>query len=191
MISAALVCDGCGQPASPEHIARRLQRLEWTTRFRPVHIQTLLLGAFSPPEDSDFLYSPGGEFGGEAGILLEAAGISTSGKTADAVHMEFQRAGLFLTHVLECPPERVDLSGDQVAALLKKQLPAVSTRIRRSLKPKRVTAITACLSGVVKDILALDLGGCPVLLDGEKPFSLDLDRARDAVQRLRETLTSI
>ena len=189
--SAALVCDGCGQLASPEHIARRLLRLEWTTRFRPVHIQTLLLGAFSPPEDGQFLYSPGGEFGGEAGMLLEAAGISTSGKTAEAVHMEFQRAGLFLTHVLECPLERVDLSGEEAAALLKKRLPVVASRIRRSLKPKRVTAITANLSGVVKDILAFDLGGCPVLLDGDKPFSLDLERERNAVQRLREALTSI
>jgi len=32
---------------------------------------------------------------------------STAGKTRDAVHAEFQRAGFFLTHVLECP-----LNGD-------------------------------------------------------------------------------
>ena len=32
----ALRCDGCGQAASPEHMARRLRRLEWTTRYRPV-----------------------------------------------------------------------------------------------------------------------------------------------------------
>ena len=189
--SAALVCDGCGQLASPEHIARRLQRLEWTTRFRPVHIQTLLLGAFSPREDSHFLYSPGGEFAGEAGILLEAAGISAREKTAEAVRMEFQRAGLFLTHVLECPPESVDISENEVKTLLKKRLPVVATRIRRSLKPKRVTAITANLLPVVKDVLALDLGGCPVLLDGDKPFRLDLDREGNAIQRLREALTSI
>src|SRR5437899_12101620 len=46
--SIALPCDGCGQAATAEHIARRLQRLEWTTRYRPVHIHTLLLGAYSP-----------------------------------------------------------------------------------------------------------------------------------------------
>src|SRR5258708_87515 len=56
----AMPCDGCGQTASAEHIARRLQRLEWTTRYRPVHINTLLLGAFSPQEERDFLYAPGG-----------------------------------------------------------------------------------------------------------------------------------
>src|SRR5207249_10650226 len=42
--STDLPCDGCGQAASAEHIARRLRRLEWATRFRPVHIHTLLRG---------------------------------------------------------------------------------------------------------------------------------------------------
>src|SRR5207253_8014232 len=52
--SITLVCDGCGQAATAEHIARRLQRLEWTTRYRPVHIHALLLGAFSPLRDEEF-----------------------------------------------------------------------------------------------------------------------------------------
>src|SRR5216684_666718 len=103
--SSALVCDGCGQTASAEHIARRLKRLEWTTRYRPVHIHTLFLGAFSPHDEKDFLYAPGGGFQGEAASLLAALGISTAGKTAEAVHTEFQRAGFFLTHILECPLE--------------------------------------------------------------------------------------
>src|SRR5437667_11287355 len=93
----ALRCDGCGQAASAEHIEQRLRRLEWTTRYRPVHINTLVLGAFSPREEKDFLYAPGGEFHGEAAHLLDALGISTVGKAADAVHAEFQRAGFFLT----------------------------------------------------------------------------------------------
>src|SRR5438309_9521348 len=104
--SIALRCDGCGQTASSAHTARRLQRLEWTTRYRPVHINTLVLGAFSPQEESDFLYPPGGEFHGEAALLLDALGISAVGKAADVVQAEFQRAGFFLTHVLECPLDR-------------------------------------------------------------------------------------
>src|SRR5258708_33975630 len=99
----AMPCDGCGQTASAEHIALRLQRLEWTTRYRPVHINTLLLGAFSPQEEGDFLYAPGGEFHGEAARLLDALGVSAAGKTREAVHAELQRAGFFLTHVLQCP----------------------------------------------------------------------------------------
>src|SRR4029077_20020276 len=96
-----LRCDGCGQAASPEHIAKRLQRLEWTTRHRPVHIGTLLLGAIAPQNDSEFLYAEGGEFAGEAGIILEAAGLPTRGKYAEATLAEFQRGGFLLTHVLE------------------------------------------------------------------------------------------
>src|SRR5467141_2869647 len=162
--SKALVCDGCGQAASGEHIARRLRRLEWTTRYRPVHINTLLLGAFSPQEERDFLYVPGGEFRGEAALLLDALGISTAGKTAEAVLAEFQRAGFFLTHVLECPLDGDLQRGTETAALLMKRLQPVATRIRRSLKPKRVMAITEELTPVVRDVLALDLG-CPVVLD--------------------------
>src|SRR5207245_4419750 len=97
----ALVCDGCGQAATAEHIARRLQRLEWTTRYRPVHIHTLLLGAFSPLRDEEFLYRSDGEFRGEAAQILEAVGISPAGKTRDAVEAECQRGGCFLTGALE------------------------------------------------------------------------------------------
>src|SRR5881396_3629151 len=131
--SIALPCDGCGQIASAEHLVRRLQRLEWTTRYRPVHINTLLLGAFSPVEEKDFLYSPGGEFHGEAALLLEALGMPTTGRGADSVQAEFQRAGFFLTHVLECPLERGAGQAAESLALLAQRLQPVATRIRRSL----------------------------------------------------------
>ncbi len=76
MISSLdLPCDGCGRSASTEHIARRLQRLKWTTWYRPVHIHTLFLGSASPQKQEEFLYSPNGEFQGEAGTLLAAAGL--------------------------------------------------------------------------------------------------------------------
>jgi len=189
--SSALVCDGCGQTASGEHIARRLRRLEWTTRYRPVHIHTLLLGAFSPLRDEDFLYASGGEdggeFRGEAAQILDAVGISTAGKTRDAVHAEFQRGGFFLTHVLECPLDGDPANGKAAAVLLARRLQTVATRIRRSLKPKRVMAITEELTPVVDDILALDLG-CPVLLDGGKPFRLDDRGGERTAERLREAL---
>jgi hypothetical protein len=187
--SKALVCDGCGQIASAEHIARRLQQLEWTTRYRPVHIHTLLLGAFSPHDERDFLYAPGEEFCGEAALLLDAAGISTAGRAADAVLAEFQRAGFFLTHVLECPVEGDSSSQAEAQAALKARLPAVATRIRRSLKPKRVMAITDALMLVVEDILTLDLG-CPVLLDRGKPFRLSNAAEENGINRFQEALGS-
>src|SRR5260370_19472966 len=100
-----LTCDGCGQYAPPAHIARRLRRLEWATRYRPVHIQTLLLGGVAPREDAEFLYAPSGESRGEGENLLRAVGVSLAGKLAQDIHAEFQSAGFFLTHILECPLE--------------------------------------------------------------------------------------
>jgi hypothetical protein len=188
-ISKALVCDGCGQEASAEHIERRLQLLEWTTRYRPVHINTLVLGAFSPQEEKDFLYAPGGEFRGEAAHLLDALGISTVGKAADAVHAEFQRAGFFLTHVLECPLDRDAGQAAESAALLAQRLQPVATRIRRSLKPKRVVLISQALRPILEKILALELG-CPVVLDNGKLFEFDGPAPGNSVARLRETLAS-
>jgi len=184
-----LVCDGCGQAASAEHIARRLQRLEWTTRYRPVHINTLFLGAFSPRNEKDFLYTPGGEFQGEAALLLEAVGISTAGKSADGIHAEFQRAGFFLTHILECPIEGEGSSATEVQAALKSRLAAVATRIRRSLKPKRVMGVTEALNPVVEDVLMLDLGS-PLLLDSGKPFRLASSGGENGMERFRKALAS-
>ena len=185
--SKALMCDGCGQEASAEHIARRLQRLEWTTRYRPVHINTLLLGAFSPQEEKDFLYAPGGEFHGEAAHLLDALGISTAGKAADAAHAEFQRAGFFLTHVMECPLDRDAGQGAEAAALLTQRLQPVAKRIRRSLKPKRVVLTAQALGPILDKILALELG-CPVVLDDGKLFEFNGPATGNSISRLREAL---
>jgi len=188
-----LPCDGCGQTASTEHFARRLRRLEWTTRYRPVHIHTLLLSALSPLRDEDFLYASGAEYGaefrGEAAQILDGVGISTAGKARDAVHAEFQRAGFFLTHVLECPLEAEGSLQADAPAALKKRLAAVATRIRRSLKPKRVMAVTEELTAVLDDILAMDLG-CPVLLDHGKPFLLESRTGENPVTRLQEALAA-
>jgi hypothetical protein len=182
--SIELSCDGCGQIASTGHIARRLQRLEWSTRYRPVHIQTLFLGSASPQREEEFLYSASGEFQGEAAKLLEATGISTAGKTADAVHAEFQRGGFFLTHILECPIEREPVPTSVLASLLAQRLAAVAVRIRRSLKPKRVVLISWALEATIEKIAAMQLG-CPVVLDGGKPFALDGADAAAVTARLR------
>jgi hypothetical protein len=152
-----------------------------------VHIHTLLLGAFSPRDEKDFLYGPGGEFQGEAAHLLEALGISATGKAAEAVHAEFQRSGFFLTHVLECPLDSDAGQVAEAAALLTKRLQPVATRIRRSLKPKRVVLISQALGPILEKILALELG-CPIVLDGGKLFEFDRTVPENAVARLREAL---
>lgn len=184
MHTSFLACDGCGQSASPEHIARRLRRLEWTTRYRPVHIGTLLLAGVSPQADQDFLYAA--QFKGEAGRILEAVGIATAGKSVEVILSEFQRGGFLLTHLLECPLETGQLE-QPLEDLLQKRFPLVATRIRRSLKPKRVVLISVALAPVAARFSQVDLG-CPLILDDGKPFALDSADASRAVHLLRQGL---
>jgi hypothetical protein len=156
MKNTLLRCDGCGQQADSAHISRRLQRLEWATRFRPVHIQGLFVGGIAPSRDLEFLYCPEGTFEGEAGKLLKAAEISAQGKTAEAVLTEFQRLGWMLTHVLECPlADRT--SEAEVRGLIERQLPGTLARIRRSLKPKRVVWLAAELAGFADEFRRANL----------------------------------
>ncbi len=69
------------------------------------------------------------------------------------------------------------------------RLPAVATRIRRSLKPKRVVLISRELEPIVERIAALQLG-CPLVLDAGKPFDLDGPDAGRAAARLREAIAA-
>jgi hypothetical protein len=170
--SSEILCDGCGQPASPEHIARRLERLEWATRYRPIHLHTLILGATSPVAPADFLYSPEEAHSGEAVHLFAAAGISTAGKSADAIQAEFQRRGIYLTHVLECPLDVTSGGVDFLNNVLVARLPMVFTRIRRSLKPKRLALISGSLTPFIERFASAKLG-CDLVLDDARAFALD------------------
>lgn len=180
-----LLCDGCGQPATPEHTARRLQRLEWATRFRPVHIATLLLGGVSPPADEEFLYC--GKFAGEALALLDAAGISVANKSSETVLSEFQRGGLFVTYVLECPLEVNGGNRLSISDLISRRIPAVAARIRRSLKPKRAILYASEAAAGISVIADADLR-CTVLLDDGKPFVLGPGTQSASSAHLRELL---
>jgi hypothetical protein len=178
--SPSILCDGCGQVASPEHIAQRLQRLEWSTRFRPIHMQVLLLGAASPEVRTDFLYAPDGQPTGEAAALLAAAGIDPAGKSAEAVLTEFQRHGFYLTHVLECPLEN---SADP-SELIGKRLQSLFARVRRSLKPKRLLLISSDMSQFLEQFQSAKLD-CEVVLDAGRPF---VTESPESQARLRDVL---
>jgi hypothetical protein len=193
-----LRCDGCGQVASAEHMARRLRRLEWATRYRPVHIHTLLLSAVAPRDDAEFLYAPRDKFRGEAADLLRAVGISTRGKPPADIHGEFQAAGFFLTHLLECPAETVErwvvgegqtaYKAPDRATLLRKHLPSVLSRIRRSLKPRRVILVKEVPPAIVQDIVSSDLG-CPAVLDEGRPFQLSPSTDAMSISRFQQILS--
>jgi len=181
-----VLCDGCGQNASSPHLAARFQRLEWSTRYRPLHINTLLLGAVAPPNDSEFIYADASPFSGEAATLLRTAGIEAAGKTPETIHHEFQRAGLFVAYVLDCPLETTANGAGQLQPLLSKRIPATLTRIRRSIKPKRLALIAPELDAFLEQFTSAALD-CSVLLDGSKAFKLD--ETGEAVERLRTALS--
>ena len=181
--SSPILCDGCGQAASPEHIARRLQRLEWTTRYRPIHLHTLLLGSVCPNNQAEFFYSPGETHLGEAAHLFAAAGIAPENKTVDALLSEFQRRALFVTHVLECP---LDSGAVTAEIAIDARLPNLFTKIRRSLKPKRIVFVSGLLTPLVPKFAAAQLG-CELVLDEGHAFALD----RSGTAALSATVTRL
>ena len=157
---SALLCDGCGQPATPEHIARRLRRLELATRFRPIHIAVLFLAEAPPPRLEDYFYhcgegsaGPSAERSGLSRVLfeslLEGVGISPAeGKGDEARLSEFQKRGFFLADLLECPVEEIMPGLHEGAAqasaveLAHRFGPTIVKRIRFSYKPRHVVLLT-------------------------------------------------
>jgi hypothetical protein len=189
--TSEILCDGCGQPASPEHIARRLQRLEWATRYRPIHLHTLLLGAFSPPAPSEFLYSPEEVHSGEAANLINAACVSIASKSADAIQSEFQRRGIYLTHVLECPLDVPSSGPDFLTNVFLARLPTLFTRIRRSLKPKRMAFVSRSLTPLIERFASAQLN-CELVLDDGRAFALDHSSPAEvtaAIARFQDVLS--
>jgi hypothetical protein len=185
-----IVCDGCGQCASAEHLARRLQRLEWATRYRPIHLHTLLLGDISPQAGAEYLYAPEQAHSGEAAYLVVAAGISSPGKSVDGIQSEFQRRGIYLTHVLECPLDVPSSGADFLDNALITRLPTLFTRIRRSLKPKRLAFISGYLTPLIERFASAQLN-CELVLDDSRAFPLDHSNPTEvsaAIARLQNVL---
>ena len=161
---AELICDGCGLPASDEHITRRLLRLEMATRFRPVHIQLLFLAEAPPPRLEDYFYwigeSPTGGRGGLSRVLFDelmhGLAISTepgSGPTPihrddEACLAEFQKRGCYLADCLECPVEdivpgvRERTARANPSELAHRYAEAIIQRIQQSYKPRQVVLIS-------------------------------------------------
>jgi hypothetical protein len=164
---ARILCDGCGQPADAAHLARRLKRLENMTRYRPIHVQALFLGAASPADDQEYLYSAQGEFAGQGVTLLRSLAVESAGRTVEATLTDFQRRGYLLAHVLDC--SKAFGNGAVGREGLARRLPAMMTRIRRSFRPKRVVLLGQELAEFVLQFMAANLDATLVLRDGE-PF---------------------
>jgi len=164
-----LPCDGCGLPASPEHIARRLRRLELSTRFRPVHIGVLFVALAPPPRPEDDFYGPA-ESKDFFDPFLDALEIRPSAtgsdaRAADSARLaEFQHRGHYLAHLSECPiPENQEPAASTIARLA----PTLIRRIRFNYKPKHVAPLGQGLFPLVDILRAAGIGSILTLDDGQ------------------------
>ncbi|MGA8145883.1 MAG: hypothetical protein WB987_18500 [Candidatus Acidiferrales bacterium] len=139
------VCDGCGGAADEAHIRQRIERLELATRFRPIHIQVLLLGDAPPERAEDYFYRPqslGTLRSADAKRylleMLTAAGIpSEAVANEEAALAEFQRRGFYLADAVECPVA----GASDLKTRVTLAVPTIVKRIEFSYRPKHVVPI--------------------------------------------------
>ena len=191
-----LPCDGCGLPASPEHIAGRLQRLELSTRFRPVHIGILFVVLAPPSRPQDDFYGPA-ESKEFSDPFLEALDIRPSTDKAaqgsdahandSARLMEFQRRGCYLAYLSECPlPENEEPAASTIARLG----PTLIRRIRFNYKPKLVAPLGEELLPLIDMLRAAGID--PVLtLDQERALPAPRTGDREWTELLQRAVASI
>jgi hypothetical protein len=149
MPAQSLRCDGCARAVGPEHIRRRIARLEWSSRFRPVHIAALLLTPAPPAQLEDFFYFPGAMPGEPAARALvedvfETCAIPLVGGSREPALRAFQHRGLFLADCIECPLEDdAPLDFDSLLAAL---IPTLVRRVQFSYRPKSLVLLSHRLS---------------------------------------------
>ena len=143
------LCDGCGAPADEAHIRQRIERLEMATRFRPIHIQTLLLADSPPSRVEDYFYRPIRE--GESRSapaknffieVMKAASIAPdAAANEEAALAEFQHRGFYLANAIECPLERSITNPDELNERIRNSTPTILKRIEFSYRPKHIVVI--------------------------------------------------
>ena len=172
------VCDGCGAPADEAHVRRRIERLEMATRFRPIHIQVLLLGDAPPVRLEDYFYRPlrsGESRSADAKDffieMLKAASIAPDGAAnEEAALAEFQRRGFYLADAMECPaatPEELSVRVTDASSTVLK-------RIEFSYRPKHVIPIGAAVKALIPLLQKSSIGNRLVVADlaGIRPDAL-------------------
>lgn len=164
------VCDGCGAPADDAHIRRRIERLELATRFRPVHVQVLVLEAAPPVRPEDYFYRaaadrslrslPSRMFCDE---MAKCAGFPPGREISEEnVLTEFQRRGLLLAWAVECPLEE----HPHPAGALNAMSSTLLKRIQTNYKPRRILPIGQRIAELIPFLELSGLGERMVLSEG-------------------------
>lgn len=169
-----LPCDGCGRPSTPAHIAARIGRLQWATRFRPIHIQVLFV-AQSPQPAAENVPAADSTGGGDAyfppsapqdyAALLDALAIAPNASATETASVdqsgekhfvarltEFQRRGFSLAFLVECP-----VRSEDAAALCAQYGSTLIKRIQYSYKPKHIVLLSPALNPLIAMIEAAGL----------------------------------
>jgi hypothetical protein len=180
------VCDGCGAPGDEAHVRQRIERLEMATRFRPIHIQVLLLGDAPPIRIEDYFYRPlrDGELRSADAKnffieMLKAASITPdAAANEEAALAEFQRRGFYLADAVECPvatPEELSVPVTDASSTVLK-------RIEFSYRPKHVVPIGAAVKSLIPLLQRSSVGDRLVVADpaGIRPDALATSGAQIA-----------
>ena len=193
------VCDGCRAIVDDAHIRARIERLEMATRYRPIHIQVLLLDAAPFAGPTDFFYHEADDLRDRSAesrayfdALIQCTGenLSRFSRKAEAL-AEFQKQGLFLANVVECAV------GANLDEALGQCAPSILKRIQFSYKPKYVALIAPALASIVRS-LSQNSWADRLVLNAGAPFDIrsaagssgTLDLARDVRARLATAVSS-
>jgi hypothetical protein len=168
------ICDGCLAEARDTHSRERIERLELATRFRPIHIQVLLIDAAPPARLEDFFYRAAKDRAvrsAESRIYFDR--LTQSARAApgseieeEAALADFQRRGLFLAYAVECPVEDWGELRKTVGHLA----PTMVKRIRASYKPRHVALLGEPLEELIPVFEEAGFGD-RLILDRAKPFA--------------------
>ena len=139
-------CDGCGLQVDDAHIRRRIARLELATRFRPIHIQVLLIDASPPMGEDDYFYRAASNREERSVVsrmyfdeIVKSAGIAVgAGVSEEAALTEFQHRGFFLAYAVECPVDSPEMLSDALNRLGR----VMVKRVNASYKPKYIVPIS-------------------------------------------------
>lgn len=183
------ICDGCGMDVDARHIHERIERLELATRFRPIHIQVLLLDGAPPLRMEDYFYQTAKDHSIQMRSsaqyreqLFKCAGLVPNvGVSEEALLTDFQRTGFFLAHAVECPVEGDGMFADAIHDLSA----TVVKRLQYSYRPKRIALLFQPGEALMS---ALEKGGLSdrLILERGQPF-VGLDFGR----RLSEAIVAI
>jgi len=182
------VCDGCGVSVDDDHIRQRIQRLEMATRFRPIHINLLLIDSAPPSDPRHFFYAayaaatgdaPGSEPSAYFQELAKLAAPAAPGKDLppESVLAEFQRRGFFVTSAVECPMP----NPDDLSVAIRRLAATVLRRVQSSYKPKYVALISEPTAGLIEPLRAAGWAD-RLILDKGMPFGCPADRQQAHVE---------